>query len=488
MRLFRRKFGLILLLGFSFPALAKLPPQSSAQSFVKPSEHSQAQPPQQSRMQATYPQQSQSASQPPAETTEAAGDSTLNSAARELARKVAALLGPAMHQAKFSVDTNPVNLSSVSVIDFQQGWNAFRDELEQLSKAPAPQTSSAPVAPSTATTPATANAAATPPAVAAPPPPARVSVTLSENLADYLWVAEVSQGSEKQALFVSVSRALVSAAAPAVTSIVLQKEFILSSPDAILDFAIIPSSAGATKRLLVLQPERVALFAQTNGAWQMRSQAPIPHANPWPRDLRGLLALTGDSAQAMLPGVVCNITLASNMAAACDSGNSGWPLAPGFLRAFTLLPITTGEGNLFTFVPLGAQDFDSLAVIAAPATSGGPAPVIGTTPEGRALLFDGSSTPVASFSGWGSDVAALYSASRDRWPLLVAGPGDWTAPDTIQAFEIVDNQAIPASGAVNFDGPVTALWSKGEDAAAAISRNLKTGMYEAYLIQATYTQ
>src|SRR5690348_17547001 len=78
--------------------------------------------------------------------------------------------------------------------------------------------------------------------------------------------------------------------------------------------------------------------------------------------------------------------------------------------------------------------------------------------------------------------------TRQRWPILVTRDGDWTQPDAIQAFDIVEHQAVPVSAPLDFNGPITALWPEGENEALAVSRNLKTGLYEAYLLRATYAQ
>lgn len=385
------------------------------------------------------------------------------SAARELARKIVASVGAAI-QGKLTVATNFVNLSSLSSFEFQKACVAFHDEIEQQTQAVHAESSQEIVA-------------------------ASVSVTLAEDLHGFLWVGQISQSQSQQTFFVSVPREMVIQTGQPSPSVTLQKEFLLSQPEPILDADFLPASPGSAQSLLVLQPSRVALFAQQNGVWRLQSEAPIAHATSWPRDVRGRLQQGAGGEEAVLPGVICNITVSSALSASCNPGNAGWLFSAGFLRAFTLLPTAAANGNTFTFPALGAQEeFSSLAVIAPPVSSGASAPVLATTPNGRALLFEGSSAPVTSFPGWGSDVAALYSTTRALWPLLVTRGGDWTAPDSIQAFDIIDRQAVAISGEVNFDGPITALWSEDENTVLAVSRNLKTGMYETYLIRAVYNQ
>lgn len=383
-------------------------------------------------------------------------------AARELARRVAASVGAAI-QGELTLAPDFVNLSSLSSFEFQRACGAFHDEIEQQSKAFHATSSQEIVA-------------------------ASVNVTLTEDLHGFLWVAQVTQGQSQQIFFVSVPREMVIQTSQRGPSITLQKEFLLSQPEPILDANFLAASPGPTPDLLVLLPSRIALFVQQNGAWQLQSEVPIAHAIPWPRDIRGRLQQSAGGEEAVLPGVICNVTVSSALSASCKPGRAGWLFFTGFLRAFALLPTVAANGNTFTFSPLGSQEFSSLAAIAPPPSSGASVPIIATTPSGRAFLFEGSSAPVASFPGWGSDVAVLYSANRARWPLLVTRAGDWTAPDSIQAFDIIDRQAVAISGEINFDGPITALWSEDENSVLAISRNLKTGTYEAYLIRAVYNQ
>lgn len=382
-------------------------------------------------------------------------------AARELARKVAASVGAAL-QSKLTIAPDFANLSSLSSFEFQKACGAFHDEMEQQTKA---------------------LHAASSQEIAA----ASVSVTLAEDLHGFLWIAQVTQGQLQQTFFVSVPREMVIQTSRLSPSVTLQKEFLLSQPEPILDASFLAVSPGSATDLLVLQPSRVALFAQQNGAWRLQSEALIAHAVPWPRDIRGRLQPGADGEEVVLPGVICNITVSGALSVSCKPGNAGWLFSTDFLRAFTLLPMAAANGNTFAFSALASQEFFSLAVTAPPPSSGASAPLIATTPDDRAVLFEGS-TSVASFPDWGSDVAALYSASRARWPLLVTRAGDWTAPDSIQAFDIIDRQAVAISGDIAFDGPITALWSEDENSVLAVSRNLKTGVYEAYFIRAVYNQ
>src|SRR5690348_2784364 len=414
---------------------------------------------------AAQQQQSQTPSQaPPQVTTPQAAEGPLASAARDLARKLAASLGADL-RGKLTVDPNRANLSLASSFDFQQGCAAFDAEL--------------------------ASAGMTLPQASMQQATATVHITLSSSFQGFLWVADVTQVAAHKLFFSSFVPLAASSAPLAAPQLTLQKTFLLSSPDPILDAELLPTPSGAPQDLLVLLPESIALFVQTNGAWKMQSEVPVQHELPFPRDLRGRLQQWPDSLQALLPGLACDIVVQPNLSASCKPGDVPWVVSAGFNKYTTMLPQVSPQTGLFTFAQRPEYQFESLTIFESgwvTSPSGGIVPLIATLPDGRALLFEGSATPVASFTGWGSDIAALWSHTRQRWPILVTRDGDWTQPDAIQAFDIVEHQAIPVSAPVDFDGPITALWPEGENEALAVSRNLKTGLYEAFLLRATYAQ
>ncbi|HEV2340683.1 MAG TPA: hypothetical protein VGS15_02650 [Candidatus Acidoferrales bacterium] len=423
---------------------------------------------------AAQQQQSQTPSQPsPQISAPPAAEGPLATAARDLARKLDASLGADL-KGKLLVDCSPANLSSASSFDFQQGCSAFSAELASEGVTMQPANSQQPAA--------------------------TVHLTLSSNFAGFLWVADVAQASAHKVYFsVAVSPA-AAPAPPAAPQLTLQKTFLLSSPDPILDAEILPaSSPGTPENLLILLPESIELFGQTNGSWKMQSQDEIETGHPRPRDLRGRLQQGPNGLQAVLPGIACDITLDFGsqpnltVTASCKAGDVPWAASSVQNGYPTLLAQPSAQTNLFTSSAFPGLQFESLTEfelgsVTSPSNSIVPLNVLATLPDGRALLFEGSATPVASFTGWGSDIAALWSRTRQRWPILVTRDSDWTQPDAIQAFDIVEHQAVPVSAPMDFEGPITALWPEGENEALAVSRNLKTGLYEAYLLRATYAQ
>jgi hypothetical protein len=107
-------------------------------------------------------------------------------------------------------------------------------------------------------------------------------------------------------------------------------------------------------------------------------------------------------------------------------------------------------------------------------------------PSKDTSLFDGPTIRVAGHDQ--SESALLGERCDGRFIILGSGNGDWTQPDSIQAYALADleGQATASGGPIEFDGPVVALYREGKQSAArTIVHNLKTGNYEAYIVTAT---
>ena len=69
----------------------------------------------------------------------------------------------------------------------------------------------------------------------------------------------------------------------------IRKTLVWAQPEPMLDFAMAELPGGSA--LLVLEAERVAVYRLSSGRWALDSYAAVRHAQPFPRDLRGRLAL-----------------------------------------------------------------------------------------------------------------------------------------------------------------------------------------------------
>jgi hypothetical protein len=99
--------------------------------------------------------------------------------------------------------------------------------------------------------------------------------------------------------------------------------------------------------------------------------------------------------------------------------------------------------------------------------------------DGKIHLIDGINDQSSTF-GWGSDIAALRTSCGAGSQVLATTSGD-QAQDSIRAYEFPDRDPVAVSSAIDFPGPVSALWTEARgDSGIAIARNRDTGSYEAF--------
>ena len=307
---------------------------------------------------------------------------------------------------------------------------------------------------------------------------ATVQVTLSENLQNYVWVAEIRQGtSEPVVVMVSVLGSVEGVADRSSAPLTIRKSLLWAGEARILDVAVI---AGNPDHLIVLEPERVGLYRQQNGNWQEEQVLALIHVRPWPRDLRGRLILRKDHLfDAYLPGVYCRSSTAAPLSMTCDDSDDPWPLTSnqGDPRAFfsanrnfftgALSPGIQKQTNASAFYTAAGlpRDKYTLWVFAAV--------------DGRIHFLDGM-TDQALPLAWGSDIASVRSGCGTGWQILATSNEDGPV-DEVRAFEILDREPAPVSPSVEFQGRITALWPDSDSTGAmAISRNSETEKYEAY--------
>ena len=122
--------------------------------------------------------------------------------------------------------------------------------------------------------------------------------------------------------------------------------------------------------------------------------------------------------------------------------------------------------------------FYSAALLSRP---NGPALLIGGV-DGKVQVVDnGALKPVSGARDWGSDFALLKSGCGSGAQVIASGSGE-AANDSLRAYEIMDREPAPVGAATQFNGALTALWSKDDGSAVAVERNLDTGKYAAYSV------
>ena len=193
---------------------------------------------------------------------------------------------------------------------------------------------------------------------------------------------------------------------------------------------------GGASRIAVLSAEDLSTYRLQNGKPQLEQTLSISHAKPWPLDLRGRLIPGADhTLSAYMPGLVCRITFSSAPSnITCQAGDDPWPI------------VTPAIG-------LASPVFPS---------AGG-----GTT----------SPAPVAPLAGFFASTRNYFTGVLSP---AIGGPGD-QAQDSIRTYEFPDRDPVAVSAALDFPGPISALWTETRaDTAIAIARDRDTGNYEAF--------
>jgi hypothetical protein len=313
---------------------------------------------------------------------------------------------------------------------------------------------------------------------------ATVQVSLSENLQNYIWIAEIQVGNnEPSVVMVTAPRTEPSVGERTSAPLTIHKALLWTDENRILDVAL---PTGSPQIMIVLEPENAVLYVVQNSHWQMQQRLMITHSRPWPRDLRGRLVLEKDHLfDAYLPGVFCQSTAVAPLALKCRESDDPWPLAttPSALNGFF-----TPSRNFFTGVlSPGVQKQTATA----PFYSAAALPRdkytlwMFSAADGQIHLLDGMTDQTAAKWGWGSDIAGVKSGCGLGWQVLATSRGEGTG-DAVQAFEVADREAVAVSAPVEFGGSVTALWADSDGAGAiVVAQDSETGRYEASRLSIT---
>jgi hypothetical protein len=308
-----------------------------------------------------------------------------------------------------------------------------------------------------------------------------VAITLSENLQGWLWVAEVTQGSDTKVAMVAVPRSGLAPVLQKGPSVTLRKTLVYSQADPILDFATI--QAGSEIHLAVLDGNNVSLYRSTGTKYDLEQAFPIVHSKPFPRDLRGRVAIGKDHLfDAYLPGVICSSGVSTPINVSCHESDDPWPVGSqkalfNSARDYFTGALLPGLGKpvspFYTAAELPRSNYTLW---------------IFTGIDGAVRESDGmNERRVASAGDWGSDLAAVHDACGLGTQLLVTAVGD--GADSLRAFEVPDREPVLVSAPFSFDNPITALWTSTDGTNAnAVVHNLTGGRYEAYSVSVACSQ
>jgi hypothetical protein len=316
---------------------------------------------------------------------------------------------------------------------------------------------------------------------------ATVQVTLSESLQNYVWVAEIRQGSnELSVALVSMPRPDSALSAQSAFPLTLRATQLVSQPDPILDAAVLE---GNPRRMLVLGGAQVIVYEFKDGRWVPGQSLAINSARPFPRDLRGRILLRKDHLfDAYLPGLVCRSTNSSPLALNCSRSDDPWILQTQELGVSGFF---APARNFFTgaLVPGISQQKSAPAFYSAAAVPRDKYVLwIFAGVDGQLHLLDGINNQALGKIRWGSDIAGVHAACRQGWQVL-ATPSKNGAQDSIQAFEFPDREPVAVSQNLTLNGNITALWTAQDgESATAVFHDAEKGNYEALLFNFTCGQ
>lgn len=307
---------------------------------------------------------------------------------------------------------------------------------------------------------------------------ATITISLSEDLQNYVWVAQVRQGAGTSSVAMVSTPRKGSAPVGQDAAVAVHKALVWFQPEQILDAAIMD---GSPTHMAVLDTEKVALYRLEGGRWQPEQFLPIPHGRAWPRDARGRLILRKDHLlDAYLPGMFCSTTKASPLGLDCRQSDDPWPLGDDSanLKAFF-----APSRNYFTgaLAPGVGRETAAPAFYSAAALPRDKYTLwIFAGVDGQFHLLDGVTDQIAPKLDWGSDIASVHSVCGTRWSVLATGSGEGLV-DTVRVFDVADREPIAVSQAEKFHGPITALWAEASgNTAIAVAHNSENGNYEAY--------
>jgi hypothetical protein len=257
---------------------------------------------------------------------------------------------------------------------------------------------------------------------------AMVAVTLSESSRNFVWTAEIHMFDIDKVVLTTIPRPAGNRAVPGAITMTLRGEKFWEGPEQILDAAELTTPKDG-KTLLLLQPDGLMIRKNVDGT-SFKVEFPIVEAatrTPFGSIQNENACLRLEFSPCVVVNLeshICTIALETHNVVECHSEDTA-----------------------------SARHFLQLR------------PTAQTFPRGRGELTE--------MSG--------HCGTQVRF---AAGSGDYTQPDSVQAFEEQWSSFVPLSDELSFPGPVMTLHVT-DRVPTAIVHNLQTGNYEAYRISTT---
>jgi hypothetical protein len=180
----------------------------------------------------------------------------------------------------------------------------------------------------------------------------------------------------------------------------------------------------------------------------------------------------------------------------CQEGDDPWPLSEQVSLRSAVVPqgeipplkaFYNSTRDSFTGVlspSLGAelQPFYSAVIVPRPAASGSMAALLVNGIDGKVQLAEaGALKPVSGARDWGSDFALLQSSCGSGAHIVASASGEALA-DSLRAYDLPAQEAIPASAPLAVDGTVMALWTApyGKSVLAVVRKPRSWGAADQY--------
>jgi hypothetical protein len=337
-----------------------------------------------------------------------------------------------------------------------------------------------------------------------------IRVTLSENVRERLWVAEMVEGNQTRVAMVHVDPA-----APLATAThegtVLHKQIVISERE-LSDGGSFPlhdpvlALLETTGGLVVLRQAEISVFVMTTAGWKAEKTFALGSRQPLGRDSRGVMVAGPGPAAfvAYVPGTECAGSLAPSEDAGrgsgdwslhCHASDDPWPIAAGVGDAASsdvpMKAFYNAGRNFFTGVVtpgVGAdlEPFYAAALLPRPNGFG----FLSNGLDGKVQLAEaGAVKTIAGARDWGSDFAVLTSACGAGTQVIASSSGD-AAADSLRAYEIPGLEAVAVSAPLSMDGTVMSLIS-APDAKGVLAVVRRSGLagqadeYAGYRVTAT---
>jgi hypothetical protein len=226
--------------------------------------------------------------------------------------------------------------------------------------------------------------------------------------------------------------------------------------------------AEASGHLLVLTPESISLVADvpTGIGHPVVASRPITTSRVWPRDVRGMLRVSGSGFEAFLPGVTCRGTIAP-FTLSCVDENESWPIG---VENGGLAP----SRNTFA-TPEGLIFYEAASIDRSRTLVVGEQGVLTWLDDRRRA---GSrlhpSDHVAAFAdGCGGDSSYVITSVR----------APEQSSEALRLWRVGGEQLTPTPSTVALTGVLTSLWRvPATPRATAIVHDIAAERYEAFQI------